>query len=91
MRFTREQRKRLVELLLSIPAASTFAGRTALLADTGGLSLNRDQNSARLDLEAIVQQLELLRAGTILSALIENAVEYARGTSVEMELDALWS
>lgn len=89
MSLTREQRRKLVELLLATPPASSFTGRTALLGDARDLALNRDQGNARLDLDGIVQQLDQLRADHELRSLIENAIEYVRGTPVAASLEAL--
>ncbi|KYF72985.1 hypothetical protein [Sorangium cellulosum] len=89
MLLTRRQRKRLVELLVVLPPALDFDGRTVLLGDVGSLSLNRKEGNPRLDLEGIVLQLERLQAFDLLAQLIDNAISYAGPTPVASELEAL--
>ncbi|WP_199693470.1 FAD-dependent oxidoreductase [Sorangium cellulosum] len=84
-----EQKRRLVDLLLATPPASLFNGRTVLLGEAGRLSLQRDEGSARLDLEGIVQQLGKLSADDALAELVENAIGHVPGTTVARELEGL--
>lgn len=88
MSLPHEQRKRLIDLLLRVPATQTFEGRTTLLGGAGS-GWNRNQGSARLDLELIVLQLLDLKEHRLLTEVIENAVPYVEGTEVARELETL--
>ena len=88
MSLQHEQRKRLIDLLLKVPAAVTFEWRTTLLGGAS-LALNRNQGSARLDLELIVIQLLELKEHGLLAEVIENAILYVEGTDVGRDLEAL--
>lgn len=88
MSLQHEQRKRLIDLLLRVPASLTFEGRTTLLGGAGP-ALNRNQGSARLDLELIVLQLLDLKEHRLLAEVIENAIAYVEGGEVGRDLEAL--
>lgn len=89
MLLTHEQRRKLVDLLLRVPPSGTFQGRTALLSGFEHSNLNRDQNSARVDLEMIVSQLVQMDARDDLVQVIDTAISFVGGTPVEKDLDVI--
>lgn len=89
MMLTRDQKKELIELLVSLPSTSTVAGRTALLSDLGRLAVNRNEANAKLDFQGIVQQLHQLDAMDVLASVIEDAIDDVPGTPVASKLEAL--
>lgn len=91
MTLTRDQKKELIDLLVSIPTTSTLAGRTALLSELGRLAVNRNEANAKLDFQGIVQQLHQLDAMDVLATVIENAIDDVPGTLVASKLEALLS
>ena len=88
-------RSRLINALLSVPAAAIFQGRAALLS---GLppnvvaALNRDENSM-VDLTNIVTQLDglgcLASGDWPLLILIDNALQHVKGAQVGQDLEAI--
>ena len=74
-------RRRFVNALLRVSVTTTFAGRSSLLQDLPNVSLNRDQNMDRLDLNLIVNQFVELgrdrRTGVRpLIVIADNALEH---------------
>jgi endonuclease G len=71
--------KRCVDMLMRLPTTETFRGRSTLLTGLPSTSLSRDEGNRRLDLTALITQLD--RLGRIketgirpLVVLIENAL-----------------
>jgi hypothetical protein len=90
---TQELHDQLIDLLLRVPVAASFEGRSAFLRRVPIMSLNRTSGNARLDLMMIIDQLDSL--GQLASGewplllMIDDAVPFAPGTKLKKELLAV--
>lgn len=87
------QQEELIRLLLQVPGLKSYQARGTLL---GGIpnadSLSRDENNMRTDITLLVSQLAPLRLTTgeqALLILLDNALPYVRGLTLETELRKL--
>ena len=93
-KLSRSQLRELVDLLQQVPGAADFAQRTAFLAGIpGAQALTRSQSSLRADLDSMVNGLnELGRLASgewPLLILIDNALGYASGFDLELQMQAV--
>jgi V8-like Glu-specific endopeptidase len=93
MDFIKIQRKS-VDLMLRIPAMLTFAGRSSLLQGLTHVALNRSENDARLDLNNLMSELNVLgrltNEGGVrpVIVVVDNALSYVPvGSEIANELN----
>lgn len=87
--FPQTARHKLVEALLKLSAAETFAGRSTLLHGIQcASSLNRDAGNAYLDFQMIVKKLiDLDKGGQLLHIFVDNAVRPVPGTQLAKSIE----